>query len=82
MRTKISRTLGSMVTLSLFITTMIQASNEKSFSTLENRSDTIIKKSYQAMSTTQLQDEVEKRTIKGNLSFDMGMELIKRWTNR
>ena len=81
MKTEISRTLGSIATLSLFITTTIDASNEKSFSTIGNKADTMINKSYQTMSTVQLQEEVEKRSINGNLSFDMGMELIKRWTN-
>jgi hypothetical protein len=32
------------------------------------------------MSTAQLQEEVEKHTINGNLSFALGQELIKRWT--
>ena len=77
MKTKTSRTLGSIATLSLFITTMINASNENSFSIIENKTDT----TYQSMSTTQLQEEVEKRSINGTLSFDMGIELIKRWTN-
>jgi hypothetical protein len=81
LKTEISRTLGSIATLSLFITTMINASNEKSFGTIENKPDTMINKSYQTMSTVQLQEEVEKRSINGNLSFDMGMELMKRWTN-
>ena len=80
MKTEISRTLGSIATLSFFITTMINASNEKSFGTIENKADTMINKSYQTMSTVQLQEEVEKRSINGDLSFDMGMELIKRWT--
>ena len=77
MKTEISKTLGSIATLSLFITTMINASNENSFSIIENKTDT----TYQSMSTTQLQEEVEKRSINGTLSFDMGIELIKRWTN-
>ena len=35
---------------------------------------------YQNMSTTQLQEEVEKHSNTGNLSFVLGQELIKRWT--
>lgn len=35
---------------------------------------------YQNMSTAQLQEEVEKHSINGNLSFVLGQELIKRWT--
>ena len=82
MKTEISRTLGSIATLSLFTTTMINASNEDSFRTLENKANTTINTPYQTMSTTQLQEEVEKRSIHGNLSFEMGMELIERWTKR
>jgi len=32
------------------------------------------------MSTMQLQEEVEKRTNAGIVPFDMGVELIRRWT--
>ena len=37
---------------------------------------------YQSMSTAQLQEEVERHIKKGDLSFIMGEELIKRWTKR
>ena len=67
MKTEISRALGSIATLSLFTTTMINASNENSFRTLENKANTTINKSYQTMSTAQLQEEVEKRSVNGNL---------------
>ncbi|MDQ7084319.1 MAG: hypothetical protein Q9M36_05035 [Sulfurovum sp.] len=36
--------------------------------------------SYLSMTTEVLEQEVEKRTIEGNLPFDMGLELMKRWT--
>lgn len=35
---------------------------------------------YQNMSTVQLQKEVEKHSNNGTLSFVLGQELIKRWT--
>lgn len=35
---------------------------------------------YQNMSTSQLQKEVEKHSNNGTLSFVLGQELIKRWT--
>ena len=34
------------------------------------------------MSTMQLQEEVEKRTNAGMVPFEMGVELIRRWTER
>jgi len=33
------------------------------------------------ISTERLQEEVEKRSLEGNLPFEMGLELIKRWSN-
>ena len=33
------------------------------------------------MSTQQLQHEVEKLSLEGKLPFEMGLELIKRWTD-
>lgn len=36
---------------------------------------------YQNMSTAQLQEEAEKHSNNGNLSFVLSQELIKRWTN-
>ena len=38
--------------------------------------------SYQHISTTDLEKEVEKRSIAGNLPFEMGLALIKRWTKK
>jgi len=66
-----------LIIFSLF--TMTYASNENS---IENRFNTTIKDiAYVNMSTSQLQEEVERRSINGDLSFDMGLELIRRWTN-
>ena len=36
---------------------------------------------YNHMSTIQLQQEVEKRSIDGTLPFPMGLALIKRWSD-
>ena len=71
-----------LIIFSLFTVTMTHASNENNVNTLENKSNTTMTDiSYVTMTTAQLQEEVEKRSINGNLSFDMGMELIKRWSN-
>ena len=59
--------------------TMTYASNENP---TNNSYDLSMKEiAYVNMSTKELQEEVEKRSINGDLSFDMGLELIKRWTN-
>ena len=61
--------------------TMTYASNETNINTIDKRSDVMIENSsYITMSTEQLQEEVEKHSIKGDLSFNMGMELIRRWS--
>lgn len=41
---------------------------------------TDIHTTYESMTTTELQKEVEKHSKNGNLSFALGKELIKRWT--
>ncbi len=69
--------------LSMFALTMVFASNENRVNTIENISNSAIENgTYKQMSTAQLQEEVERRSINGNLSFDMGLELIKRWSNK
>ena len=68
--------------LPLFIVTMTHASGNNNTYTAGTIPDTTMKEiAYINMSTAQLQEEVEKRSINGNLSFDMGLELIRRWTN-
>ena len=69
--------------LSIFTVTMAYASNENSVNGMEEISNSFTKNvSYKHMSTAQLQEEVERRSINGDLSFDMGLELIKRWSNK
>ena len=67
----------------MFAFTMAFASNGNCMKTIENTSSSAIEnETYKHMSTAQLQEEVERRSINGNLSFDMGLELIKRWSNK
>ena len=67
----------------MFALTMAFASNENRVNTIENISNSVIEdETYKQMSTAQLQEEVERRSINGNLSFDMGLELIKRWSSK
>ena len=37
--------------------------------------------SYSTMSTKELEKEVERLTVRGNVPFEMGIELMKRWTS-
>ncbi|MCF6243796.1 MAG: hypothetical protein L3J43_02025 [Sulfurovum sp.] len=37
-------------------------------------------KSYHTMSTQELQEQVEELSLKGTLPFEMGVELMHRWS--
>jgi hypothetical protein len=80
MKEKTSKILGKIIILSLITVTMTYGSNKDNLNNLNDKSYTTLEKSYQSMSTAQLQEEVEKRSISGDLSFDLGMELMNRWT--
>ena len=56
--------------------------NINSYAETSNSHFTGIITNYQSLSTSELEREVEKRSQNGTLPFDMGLELIKRWTNR
>lgn len=72
-----------LIILSMFTVTMAYASNENSVNAMKKISNSVIEdEAYKHMSTAQLQEEVERRSINGDLSFDMGLELIKRWSNK
>lgn len=76
------KTFEKAIILSLFTATMIYASNKNYMNPIDNISNHAMKEvAYVNMSTEELQEEVEKRSVNGDLSFDMGLELIKRWTN-
>lgn len=79
-QTNRSKIWGGTATVSIFAVMMLYAFNENTFSTLEHKPNIMINQHYQYMSTEELQREVEVRSINGNLPFDMGIELIHRWT--
>lgn len=62
------------VTLSLITGTIIYATDLVQVEPIPTE------KSYQEMSLTQLQEKVETLSQDGDLPFDMGLELIERWT--
>jgi|GEM_PF-3523273 len=69
------KTVASIITLSV-ITTMTYASNVETFT--PSASDESL--NYHSMTTEEIQIEVEKYSISGDLPFELGLELIKRWT--
>ena len=76
------KTVASIITLSLITTTMTQASIQNTSAEIGstsccNETEASI---YKSMTTAQIQVEVEKHSNNKNLSFILGKELIKRWT--
>ena len=81
MKTQTSKIFTKMIAASLMTITMASANTPTNFSPTINKELTSIKTIYTTMSTAQLQKEVERRSENGEVSFAMGMELMKRWSN-
>jgi len=82
---KKQRILGKMIVLICISTTMIVAASTKMNITTMGVKPEVAKiasmnTSYQTMSTEELENEVERLTVSGTVPFDMGVELMKRWT--
>ncbi len=80
--TSTSKLWGKTIFCLLILTITTQANTKeqtKKDNTVSNTSSVVLT-TYQSMSTEELQKEVEKYSQKGNLSFALGQELIKRWT--
>ncbi len=71
---KINKRLKRIVTLSLITGSIMYVTGLVPFE------KTLIEKSYQDMSLTELQKKVETLSQNGDLPFNMGMELVGRWT--
>lgn len=85
MQIKKQRILGKLMTLLCVTATMSYATNTRTNVTsmgIQSKTTEFISVStvYQHMSTLELEKEVEKLTLNGDVPFDMGVELMKRWT--
>ncbi len=78
---KTSKFLQKIITISLLSISITNADNVKNVTNIENESNSM-NVSYYRMDTDELEKEVEKLSLTGTLSFEMGVELIKRWTNK
>ena len=78
---KTFQTVAKIIALSLITVTLASANKPTNFTPAYKVELTSIETIYQTMSTAQLQKEVERRSKNGEMSFEMGIELIKRWTN-
>lgn len=76
-----TQTIAKMIAASLMTITLASANIPTNFSPTVNKELTSIKTIYTTMSTAQLQKEVERRSENGEVTFAMGMELMKRWSN-
>ena len=70
---KTNKILPKIITLSLITVSILFASR------LVQLNNTLPQMTYHDMELTELQKAVEKRSQSGDLPFDMGCELIKRW---
>lgn len=68
--------------LALLTTTMTYATTPTNNDKIDTNVQTKICLTEDCMSTTKLQEEVEKLSIEGELPFEMGLELIKRWSDQ
>lgn len=85
MQGKKQRILGRVLVSIAMLTTISNSENTKINITTMGVKPEIAKiastsTSYQHMSTKELEHEVERLTISGNVPFEMGVELMKRWT--
>jgi hypothetical protein len=70
------KTVAKLITIPLFTMTMAYADNTDTFNPC-GLEETV---SYAHMSTKEIEFEVEKHSIKGDLPFELGLELLKRWS--
>ena len=76
-----TKTISKIIALSLMTFTLASANQPTNFSPTVNKELKSIETIYSTMSTAQLQKEVERRSKNGEVTFAMGMELMKRWSN-
>lgn len=78
---KTTKTVAKIIALSLLTVTLSTANKPTNFNPACKVELASIETIYQTMSTYQLQKEIERRSKDGEVTFDMGVELMKRWTN-
>ena len=75
-----TNTIAKMIAASLMTITLASANTPTNFSPTLNKDFTNVETIYNSMSTAQLQKEIERRSKNGEVTFAMGMELMKRWS--
>ena len=70
------KTVAKLITIPIIALTMTHASKGDAFTPC-GLDET---QSYHTMNTEEIQFEVEKHSLEGDLPFELGLELMKRWT--
>lgn len=73
--------MKNIIGLTLISTSMTFATSTTKFDKMETKTFETLCYTSDCMSTPQLQKEVERLSIEGKLPFEMGLELIKRWSD-
>lgn len=75
-----TKTLAKIIALTLMTVTLASANKPTNCTPTIIKDLNAIETIYQTMSTAQLQKEVERRSKFGEVTFDLGIELMKRWS--
>jgi hypothetical protein len=73
--------IKNVIGLALITTSTTYATSSINIDETENKTYETICYSNTCMSTSKLQEEVERLSVEGKLPFEMGLELIKRWSD-
>ena len=76
----IEKFLKNIVGLAL-LTTAVTFASDTIDENIKTEVQTKICLTEACMSTTKLQEEVERLSVEGNLPFEMGLELMRRWSD-
>ena len=73
--------IKNIIGLTIISTSMTFATGTTDINKIETKTYEDLCYTSDCMSTTKLQKEVERLSIEGKLPYDMGLELIKRWSD-
>ena len=73
--------IKNIIGLTLISTSLTFATSTTDINKIETKTYEDLCYTSDCMSTPQLQKEVERLSIEGKLPYDMGLELMKRWSD-
>lgn len=75
------KSIKNIIGLTLISTSMTFATSTTDINKMETKTYETLCYTSDCMSTPQLQKEVERLSIEGKLPYEMGLELMKRWSD-